>query len=74
MLTVPLIGDQVNLSLDNDSSNSLEHVLFPAATLISPKADQLHRQYSHMHCNVPRSSVLHERHNVLRSRRAPCIF
>ena len=46
MLTVPLIGDQIELFPDNDSSNSLEHVLFPAATLISREADQSRRQYS----------------------------
>ena len=28
-LTVPLIGDQVNLFPENDSSNSLEHVSLP---------------------------------------------
>ena len=48
MLTVPLIGDQIELFPDNDSSNSLEHVLFPAATLISPEADQSRRLHSHV--------------------------
>ena len=48
MLTVPLIGDQIELFPDNDSSNSLEHVLFPAATLISREADQSRRLHSHV--------------------------
>ena len=48
VLTVPLIGDQMELFPDNDSSNSLEHVLFPAATLISREADQSRRQHSHV--------------------------
>ena len=48
VLTVPLIGDQMELFPDNDSSNSLEHVLFPAATLISREADQSRREHSHV--------------------------
>ena len=51
VLPVPLIGDQTKLFHvfpDNDSSDSLEHVLFPTATLISREADQSRCQQSYV--------------------------